>query len=125
GDPLLVLADQDVRQPRVRELVRDVLADLDVLEDVVRELLLAGVPVGLPVVDDAHAEPAGGNLLAHQATASSVFLRRVAFGLASAAGVSSVVAGASACFLRGEAGASGATSSRGVGQGRSASAVCV
>ena len=41
GDPLLVLADQDVGQPRVRELLVDVLADLDVLEQVLRELLLA------------------------------------------------------------------------------------
>src|SRR5262249_37382306 len=64
-DPLLVLADQDVGQARVRKLVVDVLADPDVLEDVVRELLLAGVPVGLPVVDDAHTESARMNLLAH------------------------------------------------------------
>src|SRR5205085_2905703 len=48
GDPLLVLLDQDVGQARVGELPVDVVADLDVLEDVVRELLLARVPVGLP-----------------------------------------------------------------------------
>src|SRR5262249_3583953 len=64
-DPLLVLADQDVGQPRVRELRVDVLADLDVLEDVAREFLLAGVPVGLPVVDDAYAETPWMDLLAH------------------------------------------------------------
>src|ERR671935_223247 len=52
-DPLLVFADQDVRQARVRELAHDVLADLDVLDQVPRELLLARVPVRLPVVDDA------------------------------------------------------------------------
>src|SRR5439155_251548 len=55
-DPLRVLADQDVGQARVRELVLDVLADLDVLEQVRRELLRAGVPVRLPVVDDAAAQ---------------------------------------------------------------------
>src|SRR5206468_6632630 len=66
-----VLADQDVGQARVRELVVDVLADADVLEDVVRELLLAGVPVGLPVVDHAHAEPARMDLLAHYWSLSS------------------------------------------------------
>src|SRR5207248_619903 len=71
GDPLLVLADQDVGQARVRELGVDVLADPYVLEDVVRELLLAGVPVGLPVVDHAHAEPARMNLLAHYSSLSS------------------------------------------------------
>src|SRR5215475_4344045 len=70
-DPLLVLADQDVGQARVRELVVDVLADANVLEDVVRELLLACVPVGLPVVDDAHAESARMNLLAHYSSLSS------------------------------------------------------
>src|SRR4029077_2496802 len=70
-DPLLVLADQDVGQARVGELVVDVLADANVLEDVVRELLLAGVPVGLPVVDDAHTEAARMNFLAHYLSLSS------------------------------------------------------
>src|SRR5579875_2040555 len=65
------LADQDVGEPRVRELAVDVLADPDVLEQVVRELLLARVPVGLPVVDDPHAEPAGMDLLAHYSSLSS------------------------------------------------------
>jgi hypothetical protein len=64
-DPLLVLADQDVRQTRMRELVDDVLPDLDVFDQVLREFLLARVPVRLPVVDDADAHPAGMNLLAH------------------------------------------------------------
>ncbi len=40
-DPLLVLADQDVGQAGVRELAVDVVADPDVLEDVVGDLLLA------------------------------------------------------------------------------------
>ena len=67
------------------ELPEDVPADLDVLEQVGRELLLPGPPVRLPVVDDADAETAGMHLLAHQAT--SFFLRRVvAFGFASASG---------------------------------------
>ncbi len=64
-DPLLVLADQDVGQPGVRQLAVDVLADADVLEDVVGELLLAGVPVRLPVVDDTDAQAAGMDFLAH------------------------------------------------------------
>jgi len=64
-DPLLVLADQDVGQPRVRELLVDVLADLDVLEQVLRELLRARVPVRLPIVDDADAHSAGMDLLTH------------------------------------------------------------
>src|SRR5581483_7833546 len=73
GDPLLVLADQDVRQPRVRELVVDVLADADVLEQRAREVLVRHVPVRLPVVDDADAHPAGMDLLPHYDSFSSVF----------------------------------------------------
>jgi hypothetical protein len=65
GDPLLVLADQDVGQARVRKLADDVLADLDVLEKCACELLLADHPIRLPVVDDADAQAAGMNLLSH------------------------------------------------------------
>src|SRR5207249_2622352 len=57
-DPLRVLADQNVRQACVRELLVDVLADTDVLLEEVREVLAARVPVRLPVVDDAYAHPA-------------------------------------------------------------------
>ena len=64
-DPLLVLLDQDVREPGMAELPGDVIADLDVLHQVARELLRPRVPVGLPVVDDSHAEPARMNLLSH------------------------------------------------------------
>ena len=60
-DPLLVLTDQDVGQPRVGQLLVDVLADFDVLEQVVGEVLRAGEPVRLPVVDDADAQSAGMN----------------------------------------------------------------
>jgi hypothetical protein len=64
-DPLLVLADQDVGQSGVRKLVGDVFPDLDVLDQIPGELLLSRVPVGLPVVDDADAHPAGMDFLAH------------------------------------------------------------
>jgi len=64
-DPLLVLADQDVGQSGMRKLVGDVLPNLDVLDQVAGELLLPRVPVGLPVVDDADAHPAGMDFLAH------------------------------------------------------------
>src|SRR5207248_8002 len=73
-DPLLVLPDQDVRQPRVGQLLDDVLADLDVLEQRPRELLRADHPVRLPVVDDADPEAAGMNLLSHYAATSFFFL---------------------------------------------------
>src|SRR5207302_2096180 len=60
----------------MRELAVDVLADLDVLDQVLRELLLPRPPVRLPVVDDADAHPAGMNFLTHQAVAP--FFLRVA-----------------------------------------------
>jgi hypothetical protein len=75
-DPLLVLADQDVRKPCVRKLPEDVLADLDVFQQRARELLLADHPVRLPVVDDADAQAAGMNLLAHQALTAFFFFDR-------------------------------------------------
>src|SRR5262249_58789281 len=114
GNPLLVLADQDVRESRVRELAQDVLADPDVLEQVARELMLACPPVRLPVVDDAHAEAAGVHLLTHQAAAPSFLRRRVdAFGFA-ADGFSSVVPSSFRSCLRERerrAGAAGSGSS--------------
>src|SRR4029077_12674961 len=84
-DPLLVLADQDVRQTGMRELSEGVLADLCFFQQRSRELLLADHPVRLPVVDDADAQAAGMNLLAHQALTAFFFLERRA-GAAPAAG---------------------------------------
>ncbi len=79
------------------ELAVDVLPDPDVLEDVLRELLLPDVPVRLPVVDDADPQAAGVDLLTHYATASFFFARDARLGLPSVAGAdASVVAGAAA-----------------------------
>src|SRR5205823_1557790 len=91
-DPLLVLADQDVGQAGMRELPVDVLTNLDVLDQVAGELLLPRVPVGLPVVDDADAHPAGMDFLTHYAVASFFFARALRFG----AGFSSSAGGAAA-----------------------------
>ena len=54
-DALLVLLDEDVAEPGMTELAADVVADLDVLDQVLGELLRARVPVGLPFVDDTDA----------------------------------------------------------------------
>ncbi len=99
GDPLFVLADENVRQARVRQLPEDVLADANVLEEVVGELVLARPPVRLPVVDDADAEAAGMHFLAHQATAS-FFLRRDAAPALDCFALVSSAAGVSAACLR-------------------------
>src|SRR4029450_5196309 len=77
----------------------DVLADANVLDEVRGELGLARPPVRLPVVDDADAEAAGVHFLAHQATASFLRRRVVAFG-AEASRSAGADAGVSAC-LRG------------------------
>src|SRR4051794_12823365 len=59
-----VLADRDVRQAGVRQLVRDVVADAYVLDQEVREVALVE-PVRLPVVDVAHAHGLWMDLLSH------------------------------------------------------------
>ena len=59
-----VLADRDVRQAGVRQTADDVLADQRVFMQVVREVALVE-PVGLPVVDVAHAHRLGMNFLTH------------------------------------------------------------
>ena len=66
-----VLADRDVGQTRVREPPDDVITDLQVLVQVVRERPLVE-PVRLPVVDVAHADRLGMNFLSHL----WLFLRR-------------------------------------------------
>jgi hypothetical protein len=64
-DPLLVLLDEDVGQAGVAELPVDVVADLDVLDQVLGELLRARVPVRLPVVDDPDPQAPRMHFLAH------------------------------------------------------------
>src|SRR4029079_2529738 len=72
GDLAALLDDVDVREPGVRELLLDVVADRHVLEQQVGEVALVE-PVRLPVVDVADAEALGVNLLSH---AVYVLLRR-------------------------------------------------
>src|SRR4029078_1435908 len=69
-DLLLVLADVDVRQAGMRELAVDVVTDLEVLGEIAREVLAGREPVRLPGVDEAAAQGAGMNLVAHYESAS-------------------------------------------------------
>ena len=64
-DLLLVLSDMQVGQAGMRQLGGDVIADLEVLPQVLREVLCGREPVRLPGVDDADAQAAGMNLLSH------------------------------------------------------------
>ena len=57
-------------RPACDELAVDVVADLEVLGQVAREVLAGREPVRLPGVDDADAEAAGMDLLAHYESAS-------------------------------------------------------
>jgi hypothetical protein len=57
--------DLDLGDLRTGVLPLDVLAELDVLDQQVREVLLAGVPVGLPVGHDAGAKASRSNFLPH------------------------------------------------------------
>jgi len=59
-----VLADRDVRQAGVGQLADDVLANADVLGEVLREVFLVE-PVRLLVVDVPHAHGLWMNLLSH------------------------------------------------------------
>ena len=68
-DLAALLGDLDVREAGVRELVLDVVADRQVLEQVVGELALVE-PGRLPVVDVADAEALGVDLLSHWSASS-------------------------------------------------------
>src|SRR5439155_25739538 len=63
-DLVLVLADRDAGEAGVRQLALDVVADVDVLEQVVGELALVE-PLRLPVVDVADSQYLGMNFLTH------------------------------------------------------------
>src|SRR5690606_3558655 len=63
--------DLDAADRGVRQLRLEVVADLPVLDDVVRVLLAVSEPARLPVGRDAEPEPVGIDLLSHQALPSS------------------------------------------------------
>src|SRR6478735_11119114 len=54
----------------MRELAVDVVTDLEILRQIAREVLAGREPVRLPGVDDADAQAAGMNLVAHYESAS-------------------------------------------------------
>src|SRR3712207_371480 len=66
---VLVLLDRDRREARVRELALDVVADVDVLEQVVVEVPLVE-PLRLPVVDVADAQGLWVNFSSHAGPAT-------------------------------------------------------
>ena len=74
GDLAALLHDRDVGEAGVRQTPLDVIADSEVLEQVIGELALVE-PVRLPVMDVADAEALGMNLLTHQSLLSSASVK--------------------------------------------------
>src|SRR5690348_18326038 len=70
----------------MRELAVDVVTDLEVLGQIAREVLAGGEPVRLPGVDDADAQAAGMNLVAHYEAASLLSSSVCVSGVSSGAG---------------------------------------
>ena len=66
GNDLAAALDLDLGDTgRIQELLQ-VHADLVILHQKVAHLLIAGIPTGIPVFDDAHAEAVGINFLSHK-----------------------------------------------------------
>ena len=61
----------DTGHARAVERLFEELADVLVLDNEVADFLLAGVPAGIPVFDNAHAQSVGIDFLTHK-TASSL-----------------------------------------------------
>src|SRR5262249_58183108 len=66
--------DTDARDPRLGVALLDVLADLLVLDQEVREVALVRVPVAEPGDHDPGTEASGSNFLPHECTRSPSYL---------------------------------------------------
>ena len=66
GDAAVGALDLDLGHLGVEELLLQEVADLLVLDKQIADLLTAGIPTGIPVLDDAHAHTVGINFLSHK-----------------------------------------------------------
>ena len=66
GDDLAAALDLDLGDTGSKQELLQVLTDLVILYQKVAHLLIAGIPTGIPVFDDAHAEAVGINFLSHK-----------------------------------------------------------
>ncbi len=66
GDNLAAALDLDLGDTGCIQELLQVHADLVILYQEVAYLLIAGIPTGIPVFDDAHAEAVGINFLSHK-----------------------------------------------------------
>ena len=65
GDDLVAALDLDLGDTGGKQQLLQVHADLVVLDQQVADLLIAGIPTGIPVFDDAHAHAMGIDFLTH------------------------------------------------------------
>ena len=66
GDDVVAPLDLDLGNAGAVQGLLQVLADLLILDDQIADLLITGIPTGIPVFDDAHAQAVGINFLSHK-----------------------------------------------------------
>ena len=66
GNGIGAALDFNLGHARTVQGLFQVLANLLILHDQVADLLLTGIPTGIPVFDDAHAQAVGINFLSHK-----------------------------------------------------------
>ena len=66
GDAAVAALDLDLGNLSVVQVLLQVVTDLLVLDQKIADLLIAGIPTGIPVLDDAHAHAVGINFLSHK-----------------------------------------------------------
>ena len=66
GDDLVAALDLDLGDTGSEQQLLQVHTDLVILDQKIADLLIAGIPTGIPVFDDAHSEAVGINFLSHK-----------------------------------------------------------
>ena len=68
-----IALDLDLRDACGVELLLKRLSEIVILDQRVAEILVAHIPAGIPVLDDAHAQTVGMNFLAHKLTSFDAY----------------------------------------------------
>ena len=63
---IVAALDLDLGYACTVQALLDELADLVIFDQKIADLLIAGIPTGIPVFDDAHSEAVGINFLSHK-----------------------------------------------------------
>ena len=70
GNDVVAALDLDLGNAGTVQSLLEILADLLILDDQVADLLVSGIPAGVPVFDDADAHAVGINFLSHETVSS-------------------------------------------------------